>query len=216
MIDAEFISKLKELETQGQNGVYVMRQILIENGGMKRLIALAERGLGAKARATTGGFVDTTVKTHIPDEFPGETEKQAAILYWEQHRRPDLVAMVGHEAEMFYNHHYSKGTKSRSWRASWQTWYSNAMKFTKPPRGTDLFPLAAVVAFEQTNLAGWTRRLHLFYDTNVWSTKWGGKPPARLRDPIPSDCKCPVEAFSIYLKNRDGDENAGRVEGSGR
>jgi hypothetical protein len=210
MIDSEFVAKLKELEAKGKDGLVVMREVLKQHGGIARLISLAERGLGAKAINNKGEFVSTRVKTRIPDNFPGENEKLRAIGYWEKHRRPDLVAMVEHEAEMFYNHHYSKGTKSFSWPKTWATWCGNALQFTKPPRGVPELIPGAEVAFEQTNINGWVTRLTMFYDEGGrWTGKWGGKPPTRPQDPMPADCKCPAEAFSIYLRNHGGSTRVG-------
>lgn len=198
MIDEDFVMKLVELDAKGKDGLAEARELLKTCGGMKRLLAIAVRGLGKKPKAA--GQVQTGLRTRIPDEFPSETEKQKAIIYWERKRRPDLVTRVEDEAAKFHAHHLAAGTRSLSWPATWQTWYSNALEFNRPPRETGLF--AAEVAFEQTNIPGWVGRLRVFYesDSPVWPDRWGGKPGKLPSDPIPSGCRCPAQAFALYLE----------------
>lgn len=201
MIDDEFVMKLIELDAKGKDGLVDAREVLKTCGGMKRLLAIALRGLGGRPKAA--GRVSTATKTRLPDEFPGETEKSAAVTYWQRKRRPDLVANVEEEAEKFVSHHLGAGTRSENWSASWRTWYSHALEFNKPPRDGGLFQVAETV-FEQCNVAGWVGRIRAYYDSEsrVWPARWGGKPPENPEDAIPSGCRCPSQAFAQYLAEK--------------
>ena len=196
MIDADFMKQVQELHAKGDAGKPELRELL-KNGNLARLIMLAARGVRARPKRN---LAKPENKSRIPDEFPGEAEKQAAVLYWQQHRRPDLVAAIEDEAEKFHDHHYSHGKAMLSWPYAWRTWYKNALQFNAPPREGQLF---AVPVFEQTHVAGWETRLGMFYSDGTWLAKWGGKPPVAPSDPIPADCKCPKQAFTLYLSNRE-------------
>jgi hypothetical protein len=204
MIDSQFIQTLQEAEAKGKAGVEEMRAILKDNGGMKRLLSIAAQTIPAPK---VGGRVVVNTTTRIPDDFPGETDKQKAIGYWERKRRPDLVAKVEEIAEHFHAHHLGKGTRAASWPSTWQTWYSNQIEFVRPPREGDLFLASVTPLIEQTNIPGWIGRLESFYGDNgspagTWLAKWGGKPPVKPSDTIPENCACPTQAFALYLENR--------------
>lgn len=194
MLDAQFVEKIQELYAMGDAGKVEMRDLL-RNGNLTRLIELAAIGAGLKKRRQP-----EKIKSRLPEGFPGPEEKGKAIAYWERKRRPDLVARVGEEAEKFAAYHESNGTRSESWAASWRTWYSSAIEFNKPPREGGLFAVEPL--FEQTNPVGWASRLDAFYTAGTWIAKWAGKPPALPTDPIPEGCKCPKQAFTLYLQNQ--------------
>ena len=73
-------------------------------------------------------------KRKLPDDFlltdilRGRAEK-----YWAGKNRSDLNP--DDEFEKFRASHVSRGTTMQNWDAAWQTWYSNALKFNKPPYG---------------------------------------------------------------------------------
>lgn len=203
MTDGEFVTTLQDLQAKGKDGLEEMRAVLRDNGGMKRLLAIAAQTV-PKPKA---GRVDIKAKTRIPDGFPGQEDKDRAVVYWERKRRPDLVANIEDIAERFYNHHLGAGTRSEKWSASWQTWYSNQIEFVRPPRDGDLFVASVTPLVENTNLDGWVGRLECFYgDTEApagtWSPKWGGKPPSTPTEAVPENCSCPTQAFALYLEQR--------------
>lgn len=207
MVDAEFVETLVQLETKGIDALGDMRQVLKDNGGMKRLLSIAMLGLGVKPKRAVPGLLEPKIKTRLPDGFPAEHEKQAAIVFWERKRRPDLVARIEEEAEKFTSYHLSNGTRSENWGASWKTWYSQALEFNKPPR-SDLF-VASVNPIQQQRIsvAEWVARLETFYgDTDMpagtWNLTWGGKPPGAASDPVPANCACPTQAFALYLDRK--------------
>ena len=116
----------------------------------------------------------------IPDNFPTQAERSAAIEYWNKARRPDLVNRLEEIAAQFRDHHLARNSKFASWPAAFRTWVRRSVDYEKPPRGSDLF--SAPVAFEQTNLSGWLNRLWIFYGEDpdcpkgTWSPKWGFNP----------------------------------------
>lgn len=195
LTDREFMERVSKLYALGPEGLPELRELL-RNGNLKRLITIAERGIRARPKRSA----ETNSRTRIPDEFPDEVEKQRAILYWQQHRRPDLVQAIAQIAEDFYDYHYSRGNMMVSWPVAWRTWYRNQIEFRQPPRNGELF--VAQTIFEQTNVAGWVSRLELFYEDGTWSPKWGGKPAAVPMGPLPADCRCPPEAMKVYCEGR--------------
>lgn len=200
MLDDELIAKLQELESLGDAGMKEKREVLRLNGGFGRVLALAARGLTVRIKSNGNKPVPQGTMTHIPDDFPDATAKEKAIGYWEQKRRPDLVARVEEVALEFYNHHFTKNTKSKSWAASFQTWYVKEVSHSHPPRPGD--QAGATVAFEQTNEAGWLQRIRLFYCDTTWAPTWGGRPPAQPYEPVPKGCHCPAGVLKAYVEER--------------
>ncbi len=77
----------------------------------------------------------TKKKTKIPDDFELTPERGLrAKKYWESKQRPDLVARGFEIWGQFINHHKQHGNTMADWDCAWQTWYTNAVKFEKPPR----------------------------------------------------------------------------------
>ncbi len=190
MIDHTFVSKLLELDARGKDGLQEMRELLKQEGGVSRLIGLAKRGVDRMARTES-----KKARTRIPDDFPGEPEKQAAIAYWQEHRRPDLVAQIEQIASQFYDHHYGLGKTWASWPCAWRTWYSRALSMS-PPRGAELF--SAPILFEQATLEGWVTSLEIFHGlkgqpAGTWLEKWGAKPGSE-------GCRVPAEALAAFQK----------------
>lgn len=74
-------------------------------------------------------------KTAIPKDLTLTSERRAkAERYWAERGRADLDP--DDEFEVFGAHHRSRGTRSVDWDACWQTWYSNAVRFTRKPPET--------------------------------------------------------------------------------
>lgn len=69
--------------------------------------------------------------TKLPENFPDLHARHLAEAYWFKHQREDID--FAEQASKFRAHHTAKGTASKSWPASWQTWYMNALQYAKPP-----------------------------------------------------------------------------------
>ena len=69
--------------------------------------------------------------TRLPDGFPDAHCRSLAEGYWFSKGREDINFVD--QAVKFRAHHEAKGTTSKKWAASWQTWYMNALAFAKPP-----------------------------------------------------------------------------------
>lgn len=173
MTDDQFVARLVELDAEGPAGIPAMREVL--RGQMSRLIALAARGL--KAKAVKEKAEDR--KRQIPDEFPDQSAKDAALEYWNGHRRPDLVARAEEIAEAFHTHHHIRNVRFTRWDMAWKTWYVRAVSIERPPQGAGLF--SAPIVFEQASIEGWVSRLEIFGGIDgpqkgSWTPKWGPTP----------------------------------------
>lgn len=71
------------------------------------------------------------VTSTIPDGFPHQSAKDAALGYWAGRGRMDLL--VDDEAEKFRSHHISHGNRMADWDQAWVTWYSKAISFNRAP-----------------------------------------------------------------------------------
>lgn len=65
---------------------------------------------------------------------PDDDAKGLAIAYWTRKGRPDLIEGLEDQVVQFLAHHRGKGTKMVDWNGAWQTWYYNAVQFTRAPR----------------------------------------------------------------------------------
>lgn len=186
MTDEQFIANLVALDAKGKDGIPEMREVL--RGQMSRLIALAARGLKSKI---VKEFADER-KRNIPEGFPDQFAKAAAVEYWNKHRRPDLVARLDEIAEQFYTHHFIRNVRFTRWDLAFKTWYVRAVSIEKPPQGAGLF--SATVVFEQTSIEGWVSRLEVWYGLaegskpGDWTTKWG-LPPDNLGNCVPAEAR---------------------------
>ncbi len=73
-----------------------------------------------------------TIKTRIdPEAELTEHFQTLALDYWKSKNRLDLDPK--NQFDRFKNHHLAAGTKSADWKASWTTWYCNAVEYTRPP-----------------------------------------------------------------------------------
>ncbi len=122
-------------------------------------------------------------KTLLPDDFPLQADRDAALGYWREKGREDLCARLGDEVEAFRDHHRGKGTRMADWSAAWRTWRGNALKFNAMPKGQ-----IRVIpgAFEQTDDRGWRERMRVWREKGSWIPKWGPRPNEH-------GCRCPAE-----------------------
>lgn len=188
MIDADFVSRLQELDAKGKDGLPEMRELLRPAGQLSRLIALAARGAHRAKRAPKG-----PAGTFLPDNFPGDAERERAVAYWRKHGRPDLEARIEEQIDKFRGLNADK--QQRSWPGKWATFFMNAIDFTRPAFGTGA---GAPVLIELASVDGWLDRLSMFYGhkdgcpAGAWHPKkWGPKPG----DP---GCRVPPEAQQVF------------------
>lgn len=120
----------------------------------------------------------------IADYVPGDDAKGRAIKYWSARDRTDLVEAVDDQVDRFLAHHRGNGSRMADWDSVWQTWYCNAVQYTKPPQGFK----SKEVAFEDCGHRSWIKRLEVFNGKTdspkgTWSQKWGpmpGKPGCKV------------------------------------
>lgn len=71
-------------------------------------------------------------KTRLPDDFLLTPERAGkAYAHWQAKSRNDLSALD--EFASFQNHHLQHGKTMACWESAWRTWYTNAVKFNRPP-----------------------------------------------------------------------------------
>lgn len=73
-------------------------------------------------------------RSSLPENFPDEVSRKWAETHWLGKGRADLCGLMDDEAAKFRDHHTSHDTRSADWPASWRTWCSNAMNFSKVAR----------------------------------------------------------------------------------
>jgi len=164
MTDEEFLQNITGLEEMGD--IQARNTVIKNNGGMKRLIALA-----AKAVLKEKRIAKKREPAFIPDNFPDPAAKERAVAWWSGQRRPDLVAAVEQQAEEF--RHRNLDEQTSSWGGKWKTWYMNAVHFTKPPRFADVVEFVAP--------STWLARLKVYHGltdapARTWNPQWGPEP----------------------------------------
>jgi len=176
MTDLEFVAKIKELRSD----VAKMRDFLKQPGHLDRLYDLAIKAGSKKPpkHKARSALPATRLPdgTWSPDSFPDDAMKTVAKGFWAMRKRPDLVADVDHQADLFRDHHFGKGTLAADWPATWRTWMSNALRFNRVAPGA---PETAHVTLET-----WRWRVKAYYhgepETQVpkgyWKDSWGPKP----------------------------------------
>lgn len=194
MTDEQFIKNLQAMNAAGN--LDGMRQLLKGGGGMARLLAIAARGIGVKEVK----LAKEQAKSFIPEGFPDEKAKAAAIAYWNTKRRPDLVARIAEIADEFYTHHFTRNNRLTNWPMVFKTWYVREVNISKPPRD---MPTATVVDLRPLDPAVWVQRLSVFHygdeqnDAGYWSMKWGPKPGQ-------PGCQVPAEAARLFEAKKQG------------
>jgi uncharacterized protein YdaU (DUF1376 family) len=139
--------------------------------------------------------------TVIGEYKPGDKARENAIKYWQTKKREDLVIAIDEQVAQFIAHHKHKGTRGLDWDSGWQTWYANAVRFTKPPttnghtgghvNGFGSRPLAEYEAEE------WGHICERWFGLGKWGVKehWpldaGPKPGEK-------GCRCPLELLKKY------------------
>lgn len=134
-----------------------------------------------------------TRKHVVGDYTPNEEAQAKAIRYWHGKSRPDLIDNIEDQVGRFLAHHRGTGTRMADWDSVWQTWYCNAIQYTKAPVGQK-----APEVFEPTGKRGWIRRLEVFKgktDAPIgsWNPKWGPPPGSK-------GCKVPPEAERAFSR----------------
>lgn len=110
-------------------------------------------------------------KTLIGEYQPDEHSRALAVAHWEKCTRPDLPFALDQQVSEFRAHHLARGTRMADWPAAWQTWYCNAVRYTKPP----LTPTVRRTAPDPKDDSSWRVRLGTLQHGG-WATDWGPKP----------------------------------------
>lgn len=129
------------------------------------------------------------VLSALPDDCPNESDRDAALLHWQQRGRADLCARLGDEAAAFRDHHSAHGKRMADWSAAWRTWYGNAMRFQRQVKAN---VVQSIGTFEQTDMRGWSDRVRTWRDKGMWIPKYG---PA----PDQPGCRCPPEILNAEI-----------------
>lgn len=72
----------------------------------------------------------------IPDDFPGEPDREWAQRLWLAKGRADLCEGMADQVAQFRDHHAQHGKRMADWPAAWRTWARNALDFTRAPRAS--------------------------------------------------------------------------------
>jgi hypothetical protein len=76
-------------------------------------------------------------KCRLPDDFElTPALKQKAQAFWKKRGREDLLPEVQDQFDSFTAHHRARGTMMECWESAWQTWYANAIRFSRPLAGS--------------------------------------------------------------------------------
>lgn len=81
-------------------------------------------------------------RIRLPEDFPLQRDLDWATEKWLGKGRADLCGQIADEVAKFRDHHSSHATASADWPASWRTWATNAMNFTKRANGNGKHPTA--------------------------------------------------------------------------
>lgn len=187
MTDKDFLSALLTLNAKGADGLVEMRQVLKENGGMKRLLAIAigkQRKPRAERSAAPDGF-DAFYAAFPRREAKGDAEKAYAAAL--SRSTPEII-LAGAKR-------YAEAMKQSEFRfikypATWLR--ADCWK-------DELGALRLVGAPEETGIDVWLRRLSIFYygdeesglEVGYWSNKWGAKHGR-------PGCQVPAEAATMF------------------
>lgn len=143
-------------------------------------------------------------RTQLPQEFPHQAAKDAAVKFWTERNRPDLAKTVEEQAAQFRDHHTSRGNRMMDWPAAWRTWIRNALEFNRAPNGGNgrHTPEPEMAADTDT----WVWRLTAFFlgddeagvPKGYWQPKWGPKPGV-------SGCVAPQAAMQAFRARHPGE-----------
>lgn len=193
MTDERFAKTLADWLKEGADGRGKMRELLKQPGQLERWAELAVRGAIRAKRETT-----KAKPTFLPDNFPDDAARESAVAYWRKNGRPDLEARLDQQVDRFRAMNQDKPTAS--WPRKWQTFFWNAIDFTRPVAGTpSLVALPTKVA-----LHVWVWRLGVFergdpedadFPKGTWLPDWG-QPPGS------PGCIVPREAYKNILQVR--------------
>lgn len=185
MTDNELATRFHELIAQGPTSAGELNQLIKAEGGLSRLARLIPKP--KQKRLST-----KPATTPLLFDFPDESARANAMAYWRKHGREDLCAQIDRIADHFREHHAAADTKAANWPRTWTTWYGNQLEFCRPR--PDTAPQPAAVAFQQTDRAGWVRRLEIFHGIGAekaWLDVWGPKPGDE-------GCKVPATASQDF------------------
>jgi hypothetical protein len=194
MLDDQFALRLQELETAGD--MKARNDFIKENGGMRRLIALAVRGVGAsvpkpnKPRAPRStdepeGFAEwyAAYPRHV-------ARSAAAAAYRRAVKRVSFDALLA-SARRYAEECAGNDPQFTKHPASWL----NGGCWEDDPVGLTLVPTTGPI--DKSTMEAWISRLTMFYGKDpacpvgTWSQKWGTQPGQ-------GGCRVPREAMDAF------------------
>ncbi len=157
----------------------------------------------AKRGPTSEKDGKTAKKTPLPEDFPHQAARAAAVKFWTDRQRLDLAGRVGDIAEHFRNFYTANGGRLIDWPAGWRAWVKKEMELVRAPNGNGHGP-----TIEQTSDEGWLSRLEVFCGIRgqrpgAWTAKWGPKPnePAQV---------VPARAYEAFMGRHGYDPREGK------
>lgn len=198
MIDHDFVSHLLCLDAKGKDALPEMREFLRMQGGMARLLALAQLGV-TKAPRKAKTKQPALPGTEFPDWWP--------IAAWEGYMamrkakgvpptERAIELLVRAVTDLRVSGSDPAAVLDRSTVNGWTDVYP-----LQSTRGAHAAGNSSVVAFEQTSLDGWIGRLRLHLGQSddcppgTWSQKWGAKPGEQ-------GCKVPEAALAAVYGSK--------------
>jgi len=194
--DSQFLSALITLEAKGPDGIVEMRQVLKENGGMKRVLAIAvgKQRKPREPRATAPDGFDAFYAAYPRRESRGDAEKAYAAAL--SRSTPEIIlagakryALAMKQSEVRFIKHPATWLRADCW---------------KDELG-HLSVVGGAAAPETIGIDVWLRRLQIFHygdeeqglEPGYWSTRWHGKPG------LPG-CQIPPEAIKMFEAKKQG------------
>lgn len=163
MTDDDFITELQTLKAKGPDALPEIKRVIAKEGGFSRVIGLLRKPKKAKGEQH---------RTKLGNYAPNDRARELAVAYWKNAGRSDLD--LTNEIGKFQAHHRKKGDTAADWSAAWQTWYSNAVTFSRPQYGSQ--PSRQPGDFDPTDDRGWRDRLMALERESVWPDSWGPRP----------------------------------------
>jgi len=196
MTDQQFLATLLTLNAKGKDGIDEMRQVLKDNGGMNRLLALAigkQRKPREPRAAAPDGF-DAFYAAYPRRESRGDAEK--AYVAALNRSTPEIIlagakryAIAMKQSEMRFVKLPATWLRADCWKDELGHLQVVGSAGVQPVAGTDV----------------WLNRLRIYHhgdeenslDAGYWSSRWGPKPG------LPG-CQIPPEAAKMFEAKKQG------------
>lgn len=196
MTDQQFLATLLTLNAKGKSGIDEMRQVLKDNGGMNRLLALAigKQRKPREPRTTAPDGFDAFYAAYPRRESRGDAEK--AYVAALNRSTPEIIlagakryAIAMKQSEVRFIKHPATWLRADCW---------------KDELG-HLSVVGGAAVPETIGLDVWLRRLQIFHHGDeeqgleplYWSNRWGPNPG------LPG-CQIPPEAAKMFEAKKQG------------